>query len=100
MTTKARRLSSLIPGTNTVTRRSFVAGSAALAAAGGLIRGTSARQTSQSPSGDLLMWAYPLVGMDEDGKMWDSLVEGFNAQYPDVKVSIELQPWTGGWRNS
>jgi multiple sugar transport system substrate-binding protein len=39
------------------------------------------------------MWAYPLVGQEEDGAMWKTLVEGFNAMHPDVKITVELQPW-------
>lgn len=90
---KAKPLSSHILGTSKVTRRTFVAGSAAVAASTSLMRGVSARPASQSVSGDVLMWAYPLVGMEEDKSMWDDIISGFNAEYPDVKISIELQPW-------
>ena len=87
------RPASRILGTRRVTRRKFVAGSAALAATSGLVRGTSARQTAAELSGELLMWAYPLIGQEEDGQMWETLVSGFNEQHPDVKITVELQPW-------
>ena len=68
------RLSSRILGSRKVNRRSFVAASAALAATSGLVRGTSARQAGSELSGDLLMWAYPLVGQEEDSQLWETLV--------------------------
>lgn len=92
MTGTDRRASRIL-GSHKVTRRSFVAGSAALAATSGLVRGASARQASSELSGELLMWAYPLVGQEEDGQMWEQLTGGFNEQHPDVEIKIELQPW-------
>lgn len=77
-----------------VDRRTLLAGSAALAATAGLGRGFASAQTPAADlSGDLLMWAYPLIGDDVDGEMWDTIIEGFNAIYPDVNVKVELQPW-------
>jgi multiple sugar transport system substrate-binding protein len=92
MTSTRDRITTELLKTGRIDRRTFLAGSAALAASTGLLRGTAA-QTPAALSGDLLMWAYPLIGDDVDGEMWDKIIEGFNALHPDVNVNVELQPW-------
>ncbi len=41
------------------------------------------------------MWRFPLMDdQDQETKIWDATIAAFNQQYPNVKISIETQPWT------
>ena len=49
-----------------------------------------------SVSGKVTQWVYPLgAGGDQTANetMWSELVSDFQGQYPDVEVSVEVQPW-------
>ena len=47
------------------------------------------------PSGEIVMWRFPLMDdQDQETKIWDATIAAFNQQYPNVKISIETQPWT------
>lgn len=75
-------------------RRTFLAAGAAMTASlATLPRPASAAPARQALSGELLMWAYPLRGDAEDSAMWATLIEGFNAEHPDITINLELQPW-------
>ena len=48
-------------------------------------------------AGKVLMWAYPLVGGGDQAaneELWASVASSFNAEFPDVEVQVEVQPWT------
>ena len=46
-------------------------------------------------SGKVLMWVYPLMtgGEEKNEEVWSEIVADFNAEYPDVEVSVEVLPW-------
>ncbi len=47
-------------------------------------------------SGKVTMWVYPLVGGGDQAAnedLWASIVSSFNAQYPDVEVNVQVEPW-------
>ncbi|MGH2562753.1 MAG: ABC transporter substrate-binding protein [Thermomicrobiales bacterium] len=78
-------------------RRSLVKGAAAMAAAPFVFSRTApiVRARQDAPSGDVRMWVYPLAGDDQaaNEQAWEGIVSGFNAQFPDVEVTVEVQPW-------
>jgi multiple sugar transport system substrate-binding protein len=54
------------------------------------------RAQSGDISGSVTTWCYPLAsGGDQaiNEQMWAGLVTGFNAQYPNVEVKVEVLPW-------
>jgi ABC-type glycerol-3-phosphate transport system substrate-binding protein len=43
---------------------------------------------------ELVMWRFPLMDDQEaETKVWDEMIAGFTAEHPNVKISIETQPW-------
>ncbi|GIQ66944.1 hypothetical protein PACILC2_55120 [Paenibacillus cisolokensis] len=49
-----------------------------------------------SPSGEITVWAHPYVSEEKAGEMkafWDSVIQAYNAKFPDVKVKFEEIPW-------
>jgi multiple sugar transport system substrate-binding protein len=82
-----------------LSRRTLL-GTAAGAAAGAAILGTSgqafAASQAESLSGKVRQWCYPLAaGGDQaaNEQLWAEVVQGFNEQYPDVEVTVEVLPW-------
>jgi len=40
------------------------------------------------------MWVYPLIGeAGADEAMWADIIERFNAEHPDISVTVQVQPW-------
>lgn len=74
-------------------RRTLVKGATAVAAAPLILsRGTSTA-ARQDVSGEATMWVYPLAGGEPGTEIWDDIVSGFNEQYPDAQINVEIQPW-------
>ena len=50
---------------------------------------------SEPVSGKVLMWVYPLMtgGEEKNDEIWAEIVADFNAEQPDVEVSVEVLPW-------
>jgi ABC-type glycerol-3-phosphate transport system substrate-binding protein len=43
---------------------------------------------------ELVMWRFPLMDDQEaETAVWDELIASFNETHPDVKITIETQPW-------
>jgi len=43
---------------------------------------------------ELTMWRFPLMDDQEaETKIWDEMIAGFTKDHPNVKISIETQPW-------
>lgn len=85
-----------------LTRRQVVATGAGTAALGiPAMAGARSRRSSSfalqgdAVSGKVLMWQYPFItGGDEANEVvWNEVIAGFNEQYPDVEVTVEIQPW-------
>lgn len=83
-------------------RRQVVATAAGAAAFGvPAIAGARTRRSASfalqgdAVSGKVLMWVYPFIGGGEEANdaVWQEVVTAFNEQYPDVEVSVEIQPW-------
>jgi multiple sugar transport system substrate-binding protein len=82
-----------------VSRRSVLRGALAGAITVPLIgRGAFAAPAIQTGkvAGNVTMWVYPLAGADlnENKKKWDAVVSDFQGKNPDVKVKVEVLPWT------
>jgi multiple sugar transport system substrate-binding protein len=86
-------------GGRVVTRRTLVksAGVAAGVAVVGAPSSTyAAVMQGAGVSGKVLQWCYPLAaGGDQaaNEELWAGLVEQFNADNPDVEVTVEVLPW-------
>ena len=81
------------------TRRTFIVGAAALASAPILTACGAAATTPSSGkglSGTVTTWVYPLAGTDQtkNEDAWKGIVQGFNATNPEVKVDVQVLPWT------
>lgn len=45
-------------------------------------------------STELVMWRFPLMDDQEaETAIWDEIIASFNVDHPNVKVTIETQPW-------
>lgn len=46
-------------------------------------------------SGAVTMWVYPLLEGEAGGDeaMWAEIIEQFNAEYPNISVTVQVQPW-------
>lgn len=81
-------------------RRTFLSNGGKLAALGatGLgfaTRGFSTTPSSGAVSGSVLMWVYPLIGTGNDDQvMWNKIAQDFQNKHPQVKVTVQVQPWT------
>lgn len=86
-----------------LTRRRFgisaagaVAGAMAVPLLGRPSQAFAGRFQDSSISGKVTQWCYPLAGGGDQAaneNMWKELASGFNAQYPDVEVSVDVLPW-------
>ncbi|MBB6097505.1 ABC-type glycerol-3-phosphate transport system substrate-binding protein [Deinobacterium chartae] len=46
--------------------------------------------------GNISVWVYPLIPDEKEHRaLWNDLVSGFNKQYPNLRVSVDIQPWAG-----
>lgn len=81
-----------------LSRRSVLKGALAGAASVPLVGRSAfaAAVQTQKVSGNVDMWVYPLAGADlnDNKKKWDALVSDFQGKNPDVKVKVEVLPWT------
>ena len=87
-----------------LSRRRFAQASAGVIAgslaapmlAGAQSRGYRPAMLQSDPvSGKVLMWVYPLMtgGEEKNEEVWAEIVSDFNAEYPDVEVTVEVLPW-------
>lgn len=55
---------------------------------------SDADDSAETISGDVTMWIYPVIA-DEAAhrQFWDGTIAAFNAEYPDVDVTVEINPW-------
>ena len=51
----------------------------------GLMLGTVTAMAADKPKGEILIWGWPAAD-----KAFESFIEGFNAEYPDIKVTWEM----------
>ena len=56
--------------------------------------GTSEAVAAPTVAGALDIWTFPMTE-DDQGMIWDPLMEKFKAEFPDVKTTIEILPWGG-----
>jgi len=78
-------------------RRTFTAAAAAvtggslLAACGG---GGGATDASGEPAGTITMWMFPVFpDSDEEVQYWERVKKAFEAEYPQVELDLQIQPW-------
>lgn len=87
-----------------ISRRRFAQGSAGAAGALLVPAAAGARSRTYHPAmlqtdpvaGKVTMWVYPLVGGGDQGAnedMWAEVASNFTAQYPDVEVNVQVEPW-------
>lgn len=89
---KSQFASSISPS-GQLSRRSLVAGGTAAAASAAFLPGrwNSRRTYAAQASGDISVRIFPFgVGVEE---LYQEFVDEFQAEQPDVQVSIDLQPW-------
>jgi ABC-type glycerol-3-phosphate transport system substrate-binding protein len=56
--------------------------------------GSSEGSEAGGPSGEIVMWRFPLMDDQEaESAVWDEVIASFNEKYPNVSVTIETQPW-------
>lgn len=58
--------------------------------------GATGGETGSTGAGqvELVMWRFPLMDDQEaETAVWDELIAGFTAEHPNVKITIETQPW-------
>lgn len=84
-------------GSRITSRRNVLRMGGAITAAG--VAGSSRFSTfaTQSVSGKVTMWAFPLSsgGQEQDVAMWQEIVASFRSKYPDVEIDVQLLPWEG-----
>lgn len=53
-------------------------------------------EAQEAVSGTVDLWVYPIIAdtATHEG-FWDGLIERFSAEYPDVDVRVDIQPWAG-----
>lgn len=57
--------------------------------------GTEAADDNSGLSANITLWTYP-IGKWGDADTVNSLIEDFNAKYPDIKVAVEYLDYTNG----
>jgi len=43
--------------------------------------------------GTVTMWVFPLSG--DDTKLYDPIIKSFNNKFPNIKIDLQVLPWTG-----
>jgi multiple sugar transport system substrate-binding protein len=50
----------------------------------------------EAVSGTVDLWVYPIINDTATHQgFWDGVIERFNAENPDVRVRVDIQPWAG-----
>lgn len=78
-------------------RRNVLRMGGAIAAAGVASSTRFSSFATQSVSGKVTMWCFPLSsgGQEQDVAMWQEIVASFRSKYPDVEIDVQLLPWEG-----
>lgn len=79
---------------STLSRRRLLAGTAAVAGAAAL--GPTARRPRRGRAQgtvEVTMWGFPLT--QDDQPLFAPIQEAFHAEYPDISVRVQIEPWDG-----